>query len=61
MMVPAIDIGKEKSVSKGAVFFRQKLLSQCPEGRVMHVHVTCCTDTKAMGIIIDAVMYVQLM
>jgi hypothetical protein len=56
-MVSQVDVGKDKSVSQGAVFFRQKLLNQCPAERVMHVHVTCCTDTKAMGVIIEAVMY----
>ena len=32
------------------------MLSTCPENRVLHVHVTCGTDTQAMSVIIETVI-----
>jgi hypothetical protein len=48
--------GKEHSVSQGAKFFKQKFLSQCKLKHRIISHVTCCTDTKTMNLIITSML-----
>ena len=49
-------VGKEYSVSGYADFFRTKFLSLNKTKRNMAVHSTCCTDTKAMQVIISSML-----
>ncbi|KAJ3313421.1 guanine nucleotide-binding protein subunit alpha [Boothiomyces sp. JEL0838] len=44
---------KPKSNSRGISFFKKKFLSQSKNDRAVVVHVTCCTDTNSMKVIIN--------
>ncbi|KAJ3271581.1 hypothetical protein HDV01_006543 [Terramyces sp. JEL0728] len=44
---------KPKSLSRGLSFFKKKFLSQAKKERSIVVHITCCTDTNSMKIIIS--------
>ncbi|KAJ3325486.1 hypothetical protein HDV06_004345 [Boothiomyces sp. JEL0866] len=46
---------KPHSVSKGIKFFEKKFTAQSPKKQLMF-HVTCCTDTKSMEIIIASLL-----
>ncbi|KAJ3306050.1 hypothetical protein HDV03_000587 [Kappamyces sp. JEL0829] len=48
--------GRDGSVSQTAEFFRKKFLSQCAVDRNINTHVTCCTDTKGMEVIIASIL-----
>jgi hypothetical protein len=55
--VRVFNVGKEGSVSQGANFFKDKFLAQCKdEEKSIVVHVTCCTDSKSMNVIIKSVL-----
>ncbi|KAJ3366570.1 hypothetical protein HDU91_001791 [Kappamyces sp. JEL0680] len=48
--------GKEGSVSQGIKYIEKKFRSQIAEGRYMLSHITCCTDTKSMSVIINSLL-----
>jgi hypothetical protein len=48
--------GKIFSVSQGIEYFASKFVSQSNLKNHIVTHVTCCTDTKSMDIIIQSVM-----
>ncbi|KAJ3325462.1 hypothetical protein HDV06_004321 [Boothiomyces sp. JEL0866] len=51
--------GKPGSVSMGISFFKKKFESQVKVKHALVTHVTCCTDTKAMAIIISSLIRVS--
>jgi hypothetical protein len=54
-------LGKEGSVSQGIKFLDQKFKFQSKNPtRSVFSHVTCCTDTGAMKVIVAGIMYVLL-
>jgi hypothetical protein len=56
-MVFEIDLGKEGSVSQGIKFLDQKFKFQSKNPtRSVFSHVTCCTDTGAMKVIVAGIM-----
>ncbi|KAJ3325463.1 hypothetical protein HDV06_004322 [Boothiomyces sp. JEL0866] len=44
---------KPKSNSRGISFFKKKFLSQSKKERPIVAHITCCTDTSSMKVIIS--------
>jgi signal recognition particle receptor subunit beta len=52
--------GKTGSISQGYHFFKEKFLAQSKVNRSIFTHLTCCTDTKTMTKIVQALMYFLL-
>ncbi|KAI8901289.1 guanine nucleotide binding protein, alpha subunit [Globomyces pollinis-pini] len=49
--------GREESASEGYKFFRDLFFStKRPETKMLNIHLTCCTDTKAMKKISDGIV-----
>ncbi|KAJ3256081.1 hypothetical protein HK103_005764 [Boothiomyces macroporosus] len=52
----SLTVGKPGSFSKGLAFFKKKFEAQVKTKHSLVVHVTCCTDTKAMTVIISSLI-----
>ncbi|KAJ3313425.1 hypothetical protein HDV04_001854 [Boothiomyces sp. JEL0838] len=55
----SLTVGKPGSFSKGLAFFKKKFEAQVKTKHSLVVHVTCCTDTKAMAVIISSLIRVS--